>query len=131
MYQKGNYVNEALEKSITVKKPIKIHEAMRYSLLAGGKRVRHVLCIVACELVGGDELTAMPSACAVEMIHIMSLIHDDLPCLNHGAAAAVEALSQLTHFAGNMDAAERAMAAGVQGRHWNPKNELGVGGGGR
>lgn len=55
----------------------------------------------------------------------------DSPGLNPAAAAAVEALSQLTHFAGNMDAAERAMAAGVQGRHWNPNNELGVGGGGR
>ncbi|KAI3841013.1 hypothetical protein MKX03_018244 [Papaver bracteatum] len=83
MYQKGNSVNEALEKSITVKEPIKIHEAMRYSLLAGGKRVRPVLCIAACELVGGDELTAMPSACAVEMIHTMSLIHDDLPCMDN------------------------------------------------
>ncbi|KAI3945378.1 hypothetical protein MKW92_029585 [Papaver armeniacum] len=83
MYQKGNSVNEALEKSITVKEPVKIHEAMRYSLLAGGKRVRPVLCIAACELVGGDELTAMPSACAVEMIHTMSLIHDDLPCMDN------------------------------------------------
>ncbi|RZC63806.1 hypothetical protein C5167_025540 [Papaver somniferum] len=54
----------------------------------------------------------------------------DYPGLNPAAAAAVEALSQLTHFAGNMDAAERAMAAGVQDRHWNPNNELGVGGGG-
>ncbi|KAI3865779.1 hypothetical protein MKW92_045137 [Papaver armeniacum] len=83
MYQKVNAVNEALEKSISVKEPVKIHEAMRYSLLAGGKRVRPVLCIAACELAGGDELTAMPSACAVEMIQTMSLIHDDLPCLDN------------------------------------------------
>ncbi|MCL7026514.1 hypothetical protein MKW94_013661 [Papaver nudicaule] len=83
MHQKVSSVNEALEKSITVKEPVKIHEAMRYSLLAGGKRVRPVLCIAACELVGGDELTAMPSACAVEMIHTMSLIHDDLPCIDN------------------------------------------------
>ncbi|RZC53434.1 hypothetical protein C5167_012269 [Papaver somniferum] len=52
------------------------------------------------------------------------------PGLNPAAAAAVEALSELTHFAGNMDAAERAMAAGVQDIHWNPNNELGGGGGG-
>ncbi|KAI3930885.1 hypothetical protein MKX01_006937 [Papaver californicum] len=83
MYQKVNSVNEGLDKSISVREPFKIHEAMRYSLLAGGKRVRPVLCIAACELAGGDELTAMPSACAVEMIQTMSLIHDDLPWLDN------------------------------------------------
>ncbi|CAN0911979.1 Geranylgeranyl pyrophosphate synthase, chloroplastic [Linum grandiflorum] len=56
---------------------------MRYSLLAGGKRVRPVLCLAACELVGGTEPMAMPAACAVEMIHTMSLIHDDLPCMDN------------------------------------------------
>ncbi|XP_030462699.2 geranylgeranyl pyrophosphate synthase, chloroplastic-like [Syzygium oleosum] len=56
---------------------------MRYSLLAGGKRVCTVLCLVACELVGGQESMAMPSACAVQMIHAMSLIHDDLPCMDN------------------------------------------------
>ncbi|GKU99095.1 hypothetical protein SLEP1_g11988 [Rubroshorea leprosula] len=56
---------------------------MRYSLLAGGKRVRPVLCLAACELVGGQESAAMPAACAVEMIHTMSLIHDDLPCMDN------------------------------------------------
>ncbi|TKY70485.1 Geranylgeranyl pyrophosphate synthase [Spatholobus suberectus] len=50
---------------------------------AGGKRVRPVLCIAACELVGGSEATAIPAACAVEMIHTMSLIHDDLPCMDN------------------------------------------------
>ncbi|KAI3966832.1 hypothetical protein MKX01_006769 [Papaver californicum] len=77
MYRIVNVVNEALDKSIY------IHEAMRYSLLAGGKRVRPVFCIVACELAGGDELTAMPSVCDVEMIQTMSLIHDDLPWLDN------------------------------------------------
>ncbi|CAN1124815.1 Geranylgeranyl pyrophosphate synthase, chloroplastic [Linum perenne] len=56
---------------------------MRYSLLAGGKRVRPLLCLAACELVGGTEPMAMPAACAVEMIHTMSLIHDDLPCMDN------------------------------------------------
>nr|GEX59556.1 geranylgeranyl pyrophosphate synthase, chloroplastic-like [Tanacetum cinerariifolium] len=83
MYEKANSVNEALDESIMLKTPLKIHEAMRYSLLAGGKRVRPILCIAACELVGGDEATAMPAACAVEMIHTMSLIHDDLPCMDN------------------------------------------------
>ncbi|XP_012077802.1 geranylgeranyl pyrophosphate synthase, chloroplastic-like [Jatropha curcas] len=80
---KAKNVNKAIDEAIPLQHPLKIHEAMRYSLLAGGKRVRPVLCIAACELVGGDEATAMPSACAMEMIHTMSLIHDDLPCMDN------------------------------------------------
>ncbi|KAI4381689.1 hypothetical protein MLD38_007742 [Melastoma candidum] len=83
MVQKANSVNAALDASVSLRSPLKIHEAMRYSLLAGGKRVRPVLCIAACELVGGGESCAMPAACAVEMIHTMSLIHDDLPCMDN------------------------------------------------
>uniref|UniRef100_A0A3Q7F8X1 Uncharacterized protein n=1 Tax=Solanum lycopersicum TaxID=4081 RepID=A0A3Q7F8X1_SOLLC len=76
-------VNKALESAVSIKEPVMIHESMRYSLLAGGKRIRPMLCIAACELVGGVESTAMPAACAVEMIHTMSLIHDDLPCMDN------------------------------------------------
>lgn len=83
MLQKAHTINKALDAAIPLKEPEKIHQAMRYSLLAGGKRVRPVLCIAACELVGGDEQTAMPAACAVEIIHTMSLIHDDLPCMDN------------------------------------------------
>ncbi|KAL5704853.1 hypothetical protein ACHQM5_023223 [Ranunculus cassubicifolius] len=83
LIEKANSVNEALDKAVSIKEPEKIHEAMRYSLLAGGKRVRPILCIAACELVGGNESISMPSACAVEMIHTMSLIHDDLPCMDN------------------------------------------------
>lgn len=83
MIQKASSVHKALDEAVYVKSPIKIHEAMRYSLLAGGKRVRPALCLAACELVGGDESNAMPAACAVEMIHTMSLIHDDLPCMDN------------------------------------------------
>ncbi|KAL5745176.1 hypothetical protein ACOSP7_026322 [Xanthoceras sorbifolium] len=82
MLMKAKQVNEALEEAVPLRNPIKIHEAMRYSLLAGGKRVRPVLCIASCELVGGEESLAMPTACALEMIHTMSLIHDDLPCMD-------------------------------------------------
>lgn len=81
--EKANSVNKALESAVLLKEPLKIHESMRYSLLAGGKRIRPMLCIAACELVGGVESTAMPAACAVEMIHTMSLIHDDLPCMDN------------------------------------------------
>nr|CAN78430.1 hypothetical protein VITISV_032031 [Vitis vinifera] len=80
---KANSVNKALDDAVPIREPVKVHESMRYSLLAGGKRVRPVLCIAACELVGGDEATAMPAACAVEMIHTMSLMHDDLPCMDN------------------------------------------------
>ena len=55
---------------------------MSYSLMAGGKRIRPVLCIAACEMLGGQQDTAMPTAVALEMIHTMSLIHDDLPAMD-------------------------------------------------
>lgn len=59
-----------------------ICEAMRYSLLAGGKRVRPILTIAACEMFGGSMEAAMPTAVSTEMIHTMSLIHDDLPAMD-------------------------------------------------
>ena len=83
MVQRASTVNQALDDAVSLREPQKIHEAMRYSLLAGGKRVRPVLCIAACDLVGGTEPMAMPAACAIEMIHTMSLIHDDLPCMDN------------------------------------------------
>lgn len=57
-------------------------EAMRYSVLGGGKRIRAALCLEFCRLCGGDPKDALPFACAVEMIHAYSLIHDDLPCMD-------------------------------------------------
>ncbi|PRQ34470.1 putative geranylgeranyl diphosphate synthase [Rosa chinensis] len=112
MVEKAESVNRALDTAVSLKDLITIHEAMRYSLLAGGKRVRPVLCVPACELdrtrpgfhpeirsgpagptlvitlprtelVRGSESVAMLAACAVEMIHTMSLIHDDLPCMDN------------------------------------------------
>ena len=58
-------------------------EAMEYSLLAGGKRIRPTLTLEFCRVCGGDVQAAMPFACAVEMIHSYSLIHDDLPCMDN------------------------------------------------
>merc|ERR1719487_1107260 len=55
---------------------------MKYSLDAGGKRVRPIMCIAACEMFGGTEEMAMPTAVALEMIHTMSLVHDDLPAMD-------------------------------------------------
>ncbi len=76
-------VERALSDSVPQQYPETIHEAMRYSLLAGGKRIRPMLCLAACKLVGGDPAVAMPTACALEMIHTMSLIHDDLPSMDN------------------------------------------------
>ncbi|WP_341528922.1 geranylgeranyl diphosphate synthase CrtE [Nostoc sp. UHCC 0302] len=73
----------ALDQAIPIIYPEKIYEAMRYSLLAGGKRVRPILCLATCEMLGGTIEMAMPTACAVEMIHTMSLIHDDLPAMDN------------------------------------------------
>lgn len=73
----------ALDASCPKQYPETITEAMRYSLLAGGKRIRPLLCLAACELVGGDPAVALPTACALEMIHTMSLIHDDLPSMDN------------------------------------------------
>ncbi len=59
-----------------------LYDAMEYSLLGGGKRIRPVLTLETCRMCGGDPEQALPFACAVEMIHTYSLIHDDLPCMD-------------------------------------------------
>lgn len=59
-----------------------VYEAMKYSLKAGGKRIRPALLLGACELCGGDISAALPYACAIEYVHTYSLIHDDLPCMD-------------------------------------------------
>lgn len=62
--------------------PVSLHKAMRYSVFAGGKRVRPILMLAACETVGGTVTQALPAACAMEMIHTYSLVHDDLPAMD-------------------------------------------------
>src|SRR5438067_12532379 len=78
-------VNAALDKFLPSErtKPATIHKAMRYSLFAGGKRMRPALCLAAAAACGGLEQHAMPLACAVECIHSYSLIHDDLPAMDN------------------------------------------------
>ena len=63
--------------------PDKLLEAMEYSLEAGGKRLRPVILLAACDMAGGDTGIALPFACAIEMIHTYSLIHDDLPAMDN------------------------------------------------
>lgn len=88
----GNYlskrteaVNRALDRFLPKAgtKPATIHKAMRYSLFAGGKRLRPALCLAAAEACGGKPAAALPLACAVECIHTYSLIHDDLPAMDN------------------------------------------------
>jgi len=77
-------VEEALEVALPQQDgpETRVVEAMRYSLFAGGKRLRPILCLAASEAVGGDLKAAMPAGCALEMIHTYSLIHDDLPAMD-------------------------------------------------
>ncbi|GFP83728.1 heterodimeric geranylgeranyl pyrophosphate synthase small subunit chloroplastic [Phtheirospermum japonicum] len=76
-------INQKLDEAIPVQYPHQIYEAMRYSVLAkGAKRAPPVMCVAACEIFGGNRLAAFPTACALEMVHAASLIHDDLPCMD-------------------------------------------------
>jgi len=78
--------DEALEQCFLTSEdyPVKgLAEAMRYSLLAGGKRIRPMLVMEFCRVSGGDPRDALPVACAIEMLHTYSLIHDDLPCMDN------------------------------------------------
>lgn len=85
LLSKKDDIEAALEASVKSSTPEtdKICESMAYSLMAGGKRIRPVLCIAACEMFGGTQEQAMPTAVALEMIHTMSLIHDDLPSMDN------------------------------------------------
>jgi geranylgeranyl diphosphate synthase type II len=78
-------VNQALDGFLppAAARPATIHKAMRYSLFAGGKRLRPALCLAAAAACGGKSSAAMPLACAVECIHTYSLIHDDLPAMDN------------------------------------------------
>lgn len=76
-------IDENLEKFLEVKYPESIFNSMRYSVLAEGKRLRPVICLEACRVFGGNIEDAIPMACAIEMLHAQSLIHDDLPCMDN------------------------------------------------
>src|SRR3954467_3734068 len=78
-------VNKALDGFLpkATTKPKTIHEAMRYSIFAGGKRMRPAWCLASAEACGGKEMATLPLACAVECIHTYSLIHDDLPAMDN------------------------------------------------
>jgi geranylgeranyl diphosphate synthase, type II len=83
--ERGVAVDHALEQALPGEneRPETLHRAMRYSVFAGGKRLRPVLVIAGAEAVGGHMSQVMPAACAVELIHTYSLIHDDLPAMDN------------------------------------------------
>ncbi len=78
-------INRALDRRLpkATARPGTIHRAMRYSLFAGGKRIRPALCLAAAEACGGKVEAALPLACAIECVHTYSLIHDDLPAMDN------------------------------------------------
>jgi len=76
-------VERALSAWVPHKAPAQLGEAMRYAVLDGGKRLRPLLVLAACEAVGGHHEAALRAACAVELIHAYSLVHDDMPCMDN------------------------------------------------
>lgn len=82
--KKREIIEKTLDKYLPSEKtpPISLHQAMRYSVFVGGKRLRPILAIASFELVGGKGNAILKAACALELIHTYSLIHDDLPCMD-------------------------------------------------
>lgn len=76
-------VDENLEKFLPVEYPEDLFKSMRYTVLLEGKRLRPVLCLEICRCLGGNIEDALPTACAIEMLHAQTLIHDDLPCMDN------------------------------------------------
>ena len=76
-------VDEHLDKYLQVVYPEDIFKAMKYTLMLPGKRLRPVMCLETARILGADIKKALPSACAIEMLHVQSLIHDDLPCMDN------------------------------------------------
>jgi geranylgeranyl diphosphate synthase type II len=127
-------LKQALDIWIDRSSPTPLIETMRYSVEAGGKRLRPILCIAACEAVGGKEVQAMDAACALEFIHTYSLIHDDLPAMDDddlrrgkptchkafGEAAAVLAGDAL------LTGAFEILAGGAHAGHTDPAIHLEV-----
>jgi geranylgeranyl diphosphate synthase type II len=84
LLDRSSWINEKLVHFVPniCSKPFLLSEAIHYSLFAGGKRLRPILCVASAEAAGGGADAVLPAACALEMIHTYSLIHDDLPCMD-------------------------------------------------
>src|SRR5687768_15134235 len=84
LLEKKERIDQSLERLLPKPEvaPAILHESMRYSVFAGGKRFRPILALAAYEICGGDADVILPLACGLELIHTYSLIHDDLPCMD-------------------------------------------------
>lgn len=78
-----NLIDKKLDEYMPVSYPEDIFKAMKYTVLLPGKRLRPVMCLETVRMLGGDLEKALPTACAIEMLHAQSLIHDDLPCMDN------------------------------------------------
>ncbi len=76
-------VDKKLNEYLKIEYPEDIFKSMKYTVTLTGKRLRPVMCLEACRIMGGDINKAIPTACAIEMLHAQSLIHDDLPCMDN------------------------------------------------
>ena len=76
-------VDKKLDEYLQIEYPEDIFKAMKYTLMLPGKRLRPVMCLETVRMLGGDIEVALPTACAIEMLHVQSLIHDDLPCMDN------------------------------------------------
>lgn len=76
-------IDKKLDEYMTIKYPEDIFKSMKYTVTLPGKRLRPVMCLESCRFFGGNIENALPTACAIEMLHAQSLIHDDLPCMDN------------------------------------------------
>lgn len=76
-------VNSKLNEYIPIEYPENIFKSMKYTVTLPGKRLRPAMCLETCRMLGGDIEDAIPTACAIEMLHAQTLIHDDLPCMDN------------------------------------------------
>ena len=76
-------INEKLDEFIKIEYPQNIFKSMKYTVTLPGKRLRPVMCLETCRIFGGEIENAIPTACAIEMLHSQTLIHDDLPCMDN------------------------------------------------
>ena len=84
--QMNNYIeliDSKLDEFIQIEYPQTIFKSMKYTVMLPGKRLRPVMCLETCKMLGGDIEKAIPTACAIEMLHAQTLIHDDLPCMDN------------------------------------------------
>src|SRR5574344_2273972 len=76
-------INKKLDEFIEITYPENLFKSMKYTVTLPGKRLRPILCLEMCKVLGGNIEDAIPTACAIEMLHAQTLIHDDLPCMDN------------------------------------------------